>query len=404
MIIVVAACSSSPVWADAEDALNFSLGATASWEDNLFRLANSTNTTAALGKPQRSDQIITTNAGVKFDKTYSLQRVQLEAEAIDNRYKTFDYLNYTAFNYRAAWLWHLTPNVSGTLKADRQQVLNNFSDYLDSNNLPIRRRSIQTNESRVFDVDALVGGGWHLLGGALELRSRNSEAFNAVGDYVQTEGNFGTKYVSLSENSITLLERISKGTYQGRVADPVNQLDSGFDQNESEARLNWRLSGKSLIDGRLSYLTRKHDNFSSRNYSGVTGRLVYLWTPTGKLSFNTSVSRNLLSFQQATNSYYVDDTFSIGPVWQFAAKTSLRFNFDYSQRNYYGPITPVAALRKDKVRTFLIAADWKPTRTVTVTGAVQREARSSNFNNPAAVGGDLTYDANSATISTRVVF
>lgn len=403
-LMITALTASGGAWADAQDTLNFSLGATARFEENLFRLPDSANTTAVLGKSQRSDQILTTNAGIKIDKPYSLQRFQFDAAVVDNRYKTYDHLDYTAFNYRAAWLWHLTPNISGMLMADQQQVLNSFSDYRDANNLLIRSRSIQTNQSRIFNADALVGGGWHLLGGISEFRSRNSQTFNAVGDYVQTGGELGIKYVTPSENAVSLIQRASKGDYQGRVADPVNQLDTGFDQRETEARVFWHLTGKSQIDARLGYVDREHDHFSSRDYDGTTGRLGYIWTPTDNLRINASIARNLSSYQQAANSYYVADSFSISPVWQVDAKVNLRVSYDYSQRDYLGAIVAIPEKRKDNVQTFLFAAEWKPTRTITVNGALQRETRDSSFNNPIGAGGDLRYDANSATLGVQLLF
>lgn len=385
---------SSPAWADEQDALNFSAGAAVMFDDNLFRLPDS----------EKSDRILTTNAGIKIDKPYSLQRFQVDANVVDNRYDSYSYLDYTAFNYRAAWLWQLTPNIKGTLSADQKQVLNSFADFLGFNNQLTRTRNIQTNENRIFDVDALIGGGWHLLGGVSELRSRNSVTFDAVGDFIQAGANIGIKYVAPSENSIALVQRAYNGDYQGRVLDVANQFDTGFRQRETEAQLQWRLTGKSLIDARLGYVDREHDNFSSRDYDGATGRLAYNWQPTGKLAITTSLARNIYSFQQAFNSYYVADTFAISPVWHVTAKTSLNLRYDFSHRDYRGAIDSLAEHRKDNVQSLMLSADWKPLRTVTVTGALRHEMRSSSFNNANSVNGDLEYDANSATISAQLLF
>jgi exopolysaccharide biosynthesis operon protein EpsL len=385
---------SAPAWADEQDALNFAAGAAVMFDDNLFRLPDS----------EKSDRILTTNAGIKIDKPYSLQRFQVDANVVDNRYNTNSYLDYTAFNYRAAWLWQLTPNIKGTLSADQKEVLNSFADFLGFNNQLTRTRNIQTNENRIFDVDALIGGGWHLLGGVSELRSRNSVTFDAVGDFIQAGANIGIKYVAPSENSIALVQRAYNGDYQGRVLDVASQLDTGFRQRETEAQLQWRLTGKSLIDARLGYVDREHDNFSSRDYDGMTGRLAYNWQPTGKLGITTSIARNIYSFQQSMNSYYVADTFAISPVWHVTAKTSLNLRYDFSHRDYRGAIDPIAEHRKDNVQSLMLSADWKPLRTVTVTGALRHEMRSSSFNNANAVNGDLEYDANSATISAQLLF
>lgn len=385
---------SAPAWADEQDALNFSAGAAVMFDDNLFRLPDS----------EKSDRILTTNAGIKIDKPYALQRFQVDANLVDNRYDSYSYLDYTAFNYRAAWLWQLTPNIKGTISADQKQVLNSFADFLGFNNQLTRTRNIQTNENRIFDVDALIGGGWHLLGGVSELRSRNSVTFDAVGDFIQAGANIGIKYVAPSENSIALVQRAYNGDYQGRVLDVANQFDTGFRQRETEAQLQWRLTGKSLIDARLGYVDREHDNFSSRDYDGATGRLAYNWQPTGKLAITTSLARNIYSFQQAFNSYYVADTFAISPTWHVTAKTSLNLRYDFSHRDYRGAIDPLAEHRKDNVQSLMLSADWKPLRTVTVTGALRHEMRSSSFDNANSVNGDLEYDANSATISAQLLF
>ncbi len=398
LLLAVTLSATSLAWADAQDTLNFSVGAGVRFEDNLFGLSDDTNTLVALGKSQRSDQIYTTNAGIQLDKSYAQQQFHLDASVLDNRYKTYSNLDYTAFNYRAAWLWHLSPYISGTLSADQQQVLNSFADFRQN------IKSIQTNENRVFNADGWIGGGWHLLGGVSELRSRNSQAFTAVGDYVQTGGEVGVKYVFPSDNSIALIQRASKGEFRGRVLNDFAQLDTGFDQSETEAQLKWRLTGKSAIDARLGYMDRQHDHFSSRDFSGATGQLAYNWTPTGKLRVNTSVTRSLISFQEDTNSYYVSDTFSISPIWQVTAKTSLRLRYDYSQRDYFGAIVSIPERRKDDVQLFLVAADWQPTRMITISGALQRATRNSTFNNVNSITGNLTYDANSATISAQVSF
>jgi hypothetical protein len=237
-----------------------------------------------------------------------------------------------------------------------------------------------------------------------ELRSRNSVTFDAVGDFIQAGANIGIKYVAPSENSIALVQRAYNGDYQGRVLDVASQLDTGFRQRETEAQLQWRLTGKSLVDARLGYVDREHDNFSSRDYDGMTGRLAYNWQPTGKLGITTSIARNIYSFQQSINSYYVADTFAISPVWHVTAKTSLNLRYDFSHRDYRGAIDPIAEHRKDNVQSLMLSADWKPLRTVTVTGALRHEMRSSSFNNANAVNGDLEYDANSATISAQLLF
>jgi exopolysaccharide biosynthesis operon protein EpsL len=394
--------------AQPEDALNFVVGAGFRYEDNLFRIDDDTDPRLIAGKSRRSDLISTYTAGIKIDKEYSLQRFQLDLTAIKNDYQTYDYLDFTAKNYRAAWLWSLTPDLTGTILLDRQQVQNNFADFLTEQNQVIQRQSLQTNEIRSATADWDIGAGIHLLGGVSQTRSRNDTVFNAVGDYEQTGAEFGVKYVARSENFISLVQRESNGEYRGRALDPFGQFDTGFDQSETELLANMRVSGKSQIEARLGYIDREHDNFEVRDYSGMTGMLAHIWTPTGKLRITTSLSRNLASFQQFFNSYYISETFAIAPVWAITAKTRIRARLSYSEREYRGALpgvvnnpifVPEGELREDKVHGLTVSAEWEPTRTVLITGTLQHEKRNSNFDS-----FGLDYDANSVGISGQLLF
>lgn len=378
--------------ADADDTLNFVTGAGIRFEDNLFKLSDSVNANTLPGKPEKSDLIYSANAGIKIDKPYAQQRFQLDVLATGNKFQNNDFLDYTSFNYRGAWLWHLTPHISGTILAEQDQQLTNFADFRTFND-----RNVQTNQVRVFNIDGEVGSGLHLIGGLLDVRSRNSQNFTAVGNYVQRGGEYGIKYIAPSDSWISLVQRETQGEYRGRVLDPVAQLDTGFGESETDVALNWKLTGKSTIDAKLGYVDRSHDHFSQRDYNGMIGKLGYQWAATGKIQLNASLARNLYSFQEATNSYYVADTLSIGPVWKITAKTTLRARYDYSDRDYHGALVPVASLRQDTVQSFLLGADWQATRNILVSGTVQRDVRSSNFNN-------LDYSDDAVGISAQLLF
>jgi len=377
---------------ESPDGFDFVLSARVLYDDNLFRLSDSESPAPFLGESQKSDLIYSASAGIRIDKPYAQQRFQLDAVVVDNRYQTYDFLNHTAFNYRGAWLWHLTPRISGVLLAEQRQELNNFADFPS-----ITQKSIQTNQAHVFTVDGDIGAGVHLLAGLVDVRSRNSEAFEAVGDYRQGGAELGIKYVSRAQNWISLVQRETAGEYRGRVLDPVAQLDTGFDESMTEATLNWRASEKSEFQGRLGYVDRTHDNFSQRDYSGMVGRLLYRWQPTDKLRLDTSLSRNLFSFQEDANSYYVADTFSISPIWKYSPKTTLRLRYDYGNHDYRSAIVPTAEMRKDTVQSLLFAADWQATRKLTITGTLQHTRRDSNLD-------DYGYNSNFAGVNVEFLF
>ena len=398
-------------FADEDDAFNILAGASARYEDNLFRVEDGT----PLGNASKHDWVYTTNAGIKFDKVYSLQHVQLEATVTDNKYQENDFLDWTGFNYRGAWLWSITPRLTGTLVASRNETLNNFGDFrrIDPSTGGSRNlRSIQTNERGEATADFLLWGGWHLVGGVSQIESRNSQSFNEVGDFTQDSAEFGGRYVFRSGTELTLVQRESKGDYN-RPLDTLQQFDTGYDQSETEAKLDWLVSGKSRITAKLAYVDREHDHFKDRDYSGMTGLLAWRWIPTGKLMINTGLSRNLHSFQESnailfgglpafragdySYSYYVADTFTFSPVWAITAKTSLRFRYDYSDRDYRGDISLVSPSRRDKVQSAVLTAEWQALRSLLVSAEARYEDRNSD-----RTGYD--YDASSLGITAQLMF
>jgi exopolysaccharide biosynthesis operon protein EpsL len=383
---------STQALADPEDTLNFVIGADVRYEDNLFKFADGVDTNSLAGRPSKSDTIYAVDLGIKIDKPYAQQRFKLDVMATENKFQRNSFLDYTGVDYTAAWFWHLTPRVSGTILLDQQQSLVDFGDFREFDD-----RNVQTSQFRLFSIDGDLGAGWHAIGAISEVRARTSQNFEQIGNYEQVGVELGGKYVSRAENWISLVQRESKGKYQGRELDPIAQLDKGFDQSETEAKLYWKLTGKSTIEARLGYLDRTHDNFSQRDYDGVVGKVTYLWEPTGRLKVSTSLGRNLFSFQEAGNSYYVADTFSIGPIWNVTAKSRLSLRYDLSQRDYKGAIDPAAPSRDDVFQSLVFAGEWRPTRTIKVGAALQRDMRNSNID-------QREYDANSVNLFAQLVF
>ncbi len=393
LVAVVGLAAPLLAHADDKDAFNIVAGVSVNHEDNLFRVSSAGNLPAGAHK---SDNVYGANVGVRFDKQYSLQRLQFDATATQYRFDKNSFLNFNGINYRGAWLWHVTPRINGVLSASRSETLVPYSDYRP-NGTAYLNRATQINENRLFTFDGEVTAAWHVVGGLGQSRSRNSQPFTAVGDYVMNSAEAGAKYVSTAGNSIALVQRESRGDYEGRSLDPVNFLDTGFDQTETEARVQWRISGRSSLDGRLGHVKREHNNYGQRNFSGAVGRLDYLWTPTGKLQVNVSAGRNLSSFQEANHSYYVADTFAIAPAWLLSDKTTLRVKYDHVERDFRGAVVAASPMREDRTQSLQFGADWKATRTILVQGTLSHERRTSNIAN-------IDYRANVVGISGQLMF
>jgi len=380
--------------ADYEDSLQLNIGANTQYDSNLFRLADDANPESVIGSSSKSDRITTLSAGLKISKPYSLQRFELEATVIDYRYQSFDYLDFTALNYAAAWRWKLTPSLYGNLTTRQNEALNNFADYTGYKNLNIR-----TDNDLRFDALYEIDGAWRLLGAVSESKRTNSKIYVQEGDTQTTTLDGGIRYAFPSGSSLTYAVRTGQGEYTNRSQPiPVVLLDNRYDNLENEVRLIWPITGKTTIDARVAYLERSHEHYAARDYSGMVGNLNINWEITGKTFLTVALAHELASYQSISSSYTSTDRISIAPYWQIDAKTGLRIRYEYAEREYLGAIavTPLNG-RSDTMHKGQISLEWQPYRSLLISTSLQTDRRTSNRS-----GQD--YDSNMINISAQASF
>lgn len=351
-------------YADENDTINFIAGISQQHDDNLFRTPTS----------ERSDNITSASAGIRIDKPYAMQRFKFDYTFTANKYQTNDFLNFNAKEYKAAWLWALTPYLTGTLAAERSQSLYGFLDYTN-----FQSRNISTINNRHFEADYSPHGNWHLLAGYSQLNVVNTQTFLADRGFTMNGLDVGVKYVFPSGTTVALRGHDRKGSYDNTILDSVNLLDTGFDEREGEATLDWILTGKSNISLRTAYITHEHDHFAQRDYSGLVGRMSYNWTPTGKLRLSLTASRDLASYQTAFSNYTRNDTLSFSPVYSISSKITAKAAVSVTERTFLGSDTLASNGRVDTSKSASLGVDWAPYRSVSFGANVRHSSRSSNI-------------------------
>ena len=382
------------VWADTvggSDTLSLNVSAGLTRDDNLFR--------APQGR-EVSDEIRTTTLGLRFSKTYSLQRFYVDAQLIDYRYRDNSYLDFTGKNLNAAWAWKLTPSLYGNLSTSRIETLNSFVDYVAAN--PELRRNIRTMKRSRFDVEWEALGPLHLLSAVSHYEQDNSQTFFEDSAYSAHSAEAGIKYVTSADSSLALVSRKTNGKYS-RTANPVTLADSGFEQQEHEARFVWNLTVKSSATGRVAYLERRHDRFRERDFDGYVGSLDLKWGITDKVDFNIGLRRDLNAYQQVPSpitsysNYYVANSYSLNPVWRITEKTSLGYRHTRQQRDFEGTVVGPNPLRNDRLRYDTLSLDWAPRDFLQVGLDYQKTKRNSSDDN-------FDFKANAILLTLRLSF
>lgn len=376
--------------ADEQDPLNFIVGVSRMHDDNLFRSS----------KKERSENITSAYAGIRLDKQYAQQRFKADFTLTANRYQNFDVLDFNAKDYKAAWLWTLTPYLTGTISLDRKQTLNSFQDFNSSGGL-VNIRNLNVRETQHFEADYSPHNIWHILGGftrSTQKNSNNSNSFVGQDSFVSNSVDAGVRYNFRSGSSITVMSHLRKGAYKDRQLNAVALFDTAYDEQEVEGKLNWILSGKSTLNTRAAYITRDHDHFSERDYSGLVGNIDFSWSPTAKIKMILSAASNLSTYQTGDNSYTRNTTFSIRPLYALSSKVTVSAHADISKRSFLGDgVNNANTNRVDRTKTVGVGVDWMPLRSFSVGANLDHSNRNSN-------DADYDYSDTTAGVNANLFF
>ncbi|ADI30640.1 XrtB/PEP-CTERM-associated polysaccharide biosynthesis outer membrane protein EpsL [Methylotenera versatilis] len=377
-------------YADSDDTINFLIGADYRHYDNLFLLPDGQNPG---GGAERSDNVLKTNFGIKVDKKYSLQEFKFDYSHIDNKYENADFLNFNSNNYKAVWLWSLTPSLRGNLSSERNVDLIPFLDNRNSN-----AQNIRTIEMQMFNFDWSPHNVWHLLGGYTKLESVNSQTFLQETSFKLNGGEVGVRYSFPSDSFIAL--KLRKRNGENQEINLPNQIGKDFSENEAELSALWKLSGKSKLTANLGHNVHADDTYVLRDFSGYFGGFNYSWDASAKLNIGFDVTRKLASYQDFTSSYTVNDVLSIKPTWALTSKVVLGGYASVSKRKFLGdgPLTNLAtSTRVDDGITYGVEATWVPRSTMRFGINLQHDERDSNFadrdfsSNTVGLNGQLTF-------------
>ena len=344
------------------DALQFRLGQSVEHDSNIFRLSG--------GSDPKADTYGITSLGMKFDKLYSLQRIELDVNAQAYRYQHNSALDFTALSYAAAWRWNLTPKLTGNVTADRREYLDNTT--LVQSTGSVNRR---TDELNRVDAEYEIGADWRLLGGVFERTIQNSAALIQDANTKVSGGEAGARYVFRSGDSVAYRYRHGNGEYSGL---PASTLPSrNFTDTEHELNFEWLANSSTRLQGRVAHLERKRNDAANSEFSGLVGRINLSWLITGKTRMDIGLIRELASYQPGTPSYYDGERLYISPVWKPTEKTAIRLRLDQGVRHYNGVLGYEG--RRDEVGQVGVSVEWEPRRFVKLMASLARDKRSSNF-------------------------
>lgn len=356
--------SVAPITVNAEeDTLQFIASVNKLYDSNLFR--QSVN--------ERSDQATITTLGARFDKTYSLQRLQANIYYIDNKYQKNDFLDYAATNYDASWLWSLTPGLTGVLSSSRTERQINFRD------LQAAVKNISTTTQNIFRAEYAPYRVLSLILGYSEIKAENSQSFNAIASNQRIGIDYGVKYTFPSGSYISLIGHRRNGEVFGRPLNFVQQFDTEFTDYEYDLELNIPQDGKNSFTAKLGHIEREHKNFSLRDYQAFIASANYELLITGKLKSNVGLSRSIAPFETFNSTYSLTDAVFAALSYEVTDKIHAGLNLRVSERDFDGRAQFGTSGRTDREHAVSANISWQPIKNVGLSLSTTKSNRNSTL-------------------------
>ena len=359
-------------------------------DTNLFRLSSSRDPRLVLGSDSKSYTIKRVEAGLSVDYAVGRQQIILKGGVNQNWFERFSFLNYDGSDARATWNWQFGNLWQGDLGYSHGRTLTSFTQLQD------RLRAIQTQQSAfgsaVYKLDPdwriRAGAGWSSFNSGLPQRRffNRDEAYASV----------GIMHINEANNSLGVEVKRTEARFPEREVTPLSIFDNGYTQTELSAVADWRYTGQSRFQGRLGYTQSRHKQISTRDFNGVTGRLAYDWSVSGKTLLNMALWREVGAIDNVASTYVATKGASLGVSWFPASKIFVKGEAAYKWHDFTGVVN-AGPHRKDDVRSISASLGYTPASNVQLSLDGKVEKRSSNI-------AFIDYDSNNIAASVKIVF
>jgi hypothetical protein len=329
-----------------------------------------------------SDRISTTGLRLAYDNLIRAQAINLWAELRSIDYRRFDDLDHNATALGGRWDWQAGREWYGTLHAESRRFLSPFENL----NAPVKNRlelnRIAASAGYRFDPR------WSGFAGVEHLSRDNSHPLFLQEDLRQNAFESGVRHEWPDVADLSLVGRIVDGDFpNGQRRDATGaDLPSPIVNDFSDRSLLWRLDASptaaSRIVGELGWTKRRSRDAGARDFSGITGELVWQWRTTDALGSELYLRRNLGAPELLGPGYV--DTLQVGTLinWRASGKLTLSLRGAWSDINYAGDSgLGIGAVdeRQDRLSEYGLAISWEILRNVLLSLDYRRMERRSNF-------------------------
>jgi hypothetical protein len=350
--------------ASAAEPFQAYVSAAATYDDNLFRLRNSSEGEQVIGTRNLDDWY--TKLGAGFDTVIALdnQGFDLRGDVYRQMYDQFSDYDYTGGRFRGAWNWKASDDTRGDLGYRYRRELRSFV------NEDVPSKDI-VEENTVFgSVEQTLAQRWLLRFASeyADLHFSKSPFLEKRRLNLESE----LQYAASQRSTFGLLTTYTQSKFDQNQA----QDFSGWSVGPS---MIWRFTPKLKFSGDISYTHQGLDESipGAEDFDGATGLLVTTWQPSDRFDWNLRVFRDISDLGGEIPQYTKRTGVKLVPTWQITAKLASHAEFVYEKRDYVQS-SLIGPHREDDYYLADIWLDLKVARRWLVSAGIGGERRDSN--------------------------
>ncbi|MDR2881057.1 MAG: hypothetical protein LBV29_04075 [Azoarcus sp.] len=328
--------SSAALGDDSRSPFSFSVSQTFRYDSNVrSRPDDSVYAKYGANVPKdRSDTLSVTRAGANFDGVMGRQAFHAGLDLSHTIYNKHSDLNNTSGDANLRWDWRLGDRWSGILGYRYGESFVDFGDTYTNVTTAERGRLTRRLGRANASADFWWHPNWATGFGFSDVRSDYRNNDRPREEYNAQEVSLNFTYRPSTGNRIVLSLRAEEGEYPNQDKAPGSMRE--WERRDARLSGHWQLSGVTQLSGYAGYTQRKYEWASNRDFSGVTGKIAFRWTPTGKAIINLSWRREIGADADAVSNFAVSHGWTLEPTWVITSKVRLGASFEHLKRNYRG--------------------------------------------------------------------
>lgn len=341
-------------------------------DSNLFRFSKDSVSDDA------SDTISRIEAGVGVDYPISRQRLTLKANVNRSQFQRYEFLNSDGSDWQAVWNWQVGNLWQGDLGYTRSQRLASFTETQAT------VRDVRTQQSVFASANYKVHPDWRLHWGGRWSALESSSSLNQLINSNETSGVVGVDYISNANNSLGVQGQFLEARFPEYGITSASSFDNGYSQTTVSSVADWKYSGNSRFRGRLGYTQRRYNELAIRDFNGMTGRLTYDWSITGKTLLSVAAWREVGGISDVISTFAVIKGSNLDVSWFPTSKIFVRGGVahkSYDFRGDSGFVLGTVDKREDKIRTVSASLGYSPLQNLQISldGVVEQRDSTRIF-------------------------